>query len=41
MRDFIQFMFDNNESIATAAQFVPLSQDQIDEGMATFEDAAP
>jgi hypothetical protein len=33
-------MFDNNESIATDAQFVPLSQEQIDEGLATLEEAS-
>jgi phosphate transport system substrate-binding protein len=40
VRDFIRFMFDNNESIATEAQFVPLSQEQIDEGLATLEEAS-
>jgi phosphate transport system substrate-binding protein len=39
VRSFVKFMFDNNESIATAAQFVPLSQEQIDEGLAKYEGA--
>jgi len=39
VRNFVQFMLDNNESIATAAQFVPLSEDQVAEQLATFEDA--
>ena len=39
VQSFVKFMFDNNESIATAAQFVPLSQEQIDDGLAKYEDA--
>jgi len=39
VRNFVRFMLDNNESIATAAQFVPLSEDQVAEQLATFEDA--
>ena len=39
VQSFVKFMFDNNESIATAAQFVPLSQEQIDEGLAKYEGA--
>jgi phosphate transport system substrate-binding protein len=39
VRDFIRFMFDNNEAIATEALFVPLNQEQIDEGIATLEEA--
>jgi phosphate transport system substrate-binding protein len=39
VRDFIQYMFDNNETIATEALFVPLNQEQIDEGLATLEEA--
>ncbi len=39
VRSFVQFMLDNNETIATAAQFVPLSEDQIAEELAKFEDA--
>ncbi len=39
VQSFVKFMFDNNESIATAAQFVPLNQEQIDEGLAKYEDA--
>ena len=32
-------MFDNNETIATEALFVPLNQEQIDEGLAKLEEA--
>ncbi len=39
VRNFVKYMFDNNETIATAAQFVPLSQAQIDEQLAKFEEA--
>jgi phosphate transport system substrate-binding protein len=39
VRSFVRFMFDNNESIATEAQFVPLSQAQVDEGIAKLEEA--
>ncbi|MBA3400812.1 MAG: PstS family phosphate ABC transporter substrate-binding protein [Actinobacteria bacterium] len=39
LRNFVKFMFDNNEAIATGAQFVPLSGDQIAEQLAKFEDA--
>ncbi|MDQ3380126.1 MAG: PstS family phosphate ABC transporter substrate-binding protein [Actinomycetota bacterium] len=39
LRNFVKFMFDNNEAIATSAQFVPLSGDQIAEQLAKFEDA--
>ena len=39
VRNFVKYMFDNNETIATAAQFVPLSQEQIDEQLTKFEDA--
>ena len=39
VRNFIRYMFDNNETIATEAQFVPLSQEQVDEGVATLEEA--
>jgi phosphate transport system substrate-binding protein len=39
VRNFIRFMFDNNEAIATEALFVPLNQEQIDEGIATLEKA--
>ena len=39
VRNFVRYMFDNNETIATAAQFVPLSQEQIDEQLTKFGDA--
>ena len=39
VRNFVKFMFDNNDSIATAAQFVPLSEDQIAEELAKYQDA--
>jgi phosphate transport system substrate-binding protein len=39
VRNFVKFMFDNSDSIATAAQFVPLSQDQVAEQLAKYEDA--
>ncbi len=32
IRNFVKFMLDNNQSIAEAAQFVPLSEDQIARG---------
>ncbi|MBA2742403.1 MAG: PstS family phosphate ABC transporter substrate-binding protein [Actinobacteria bacterium] len=40
VRNFVKFMFDNNDSIAEAAQFVPLSTEQISEEQAKLEDAA-
>jgi phosphate transport system substrate-binding protein len=36
---FVKFMLDNNETIATEARFVPLSQTQVDEQLTTYEDA--
>ena len=39
VRAFIQYMLDNNEAIATEALFIPLNQEQIDEGLATLEEA--
>ncbi len=39
VRNFVKFMLDNNESIATAAQFVPLSEEQIAEEQAKLEGA--
>ena len=39
VRDFIGFMLDNNQSIAEAAQFVPLSEEQITEEQAKLEGA--
>ncbi len=41
VRNFVKFMLDNNDSIATAAQFVPLSQEQVAEQVAKYEDATP
>ncbi len=40
VRDFVRFMFENNESIAQKAQFVPLSRAQVDEGLSKLEEAA-
>ena len=39
VRDFVRFMFDSNEEIATAALFVPLSEEQVNEGIAAVEEA--
>jgi phosphate transport system substrate-binding protein len=39
VRNFVRFMFESNDTIATEAKFVPLSQEQIDEGLATLEEA--
>jgi phosphate transport system substrate-binding protein len=39
VREFIRFMFENNETIATEAEYVPLSQEQVDEGLAALEAA--
>jgi phosphate transport system substrate-binding protein len=39
VREFIRFMLDNNESIAEAAQFVPLSADQLADEQSKLEDA--
>ena len=39
VRDFVGFMLDNNQSIAEAAQFVPLSEEQITEEQAKLEGA--
>jgi phosphate transport system substrate-binding protein len=39
VRNFITFMFDNNASIADAAQFVPLSEEQIAEERTKLEGA--
>ena len=39
VRSFVKFMLDNNASIADAAQFVPLSDEQIGEEQAKLEDA--
>jgi phosphate transport system substrate-binding protein len=40
VRKFVRFMLDNNTSIADAAQFVPLSDDQVADELAKYEDAA-
>ena len=39
VRAFVQFMLDNNETIATEAQFVPLSAEQVAEQQAKFDEA--
>jgi len=39
VRDFVRFMLENEQTIATEAQFVPLSQEQIDEQLAIYEEA--
>ncbi len=39
VRAFVKFMFDNNETIATEAQFVPLSADQVAEELGKYEEA--
>jgi phosphate transport system substrate-binding protein len=39
VRNFMQFILDNNESIAEAAQYVPLSPDQLAEEQAKLEEA--
>ena len=38
--EFVTFTLDNADTIATAAQYVPLSQEQIDEQKQALEDAA-
>jgi phosphate transport system substrate-binding protein len=37
--EFVRFTLDNEQTIAQEAQFVPLSQEQIDQQLQTFEDA--
>jgi phosphate transport system substrate-binding protein len=39
VREFIQFIFDNNETIATESLFVPLNDEQVQEGLTALEDA--
>ncbi len=39
VRNFVQYMLDNNDTIATEALFVPLSEEQVAEELAKFEDA--
>jgi phosphate transport system substrate-binding protein len=38
VRNFIAYMFDNNQTIAEAAQFVPLSDDQLSEEQTKLEE---
>jgi phosphate transport system substrate-binding protein len=40
VRNFVKFMFDNNETIAEETLFVPLSAEQIAEQQTKYEDAA-
>jgi phosphate transport system substrate-binding protein len=40
VRNFIAYMLDNNQEIAEAAQFVPLSDDQLAEEQSKLEEAA-
>jgi phosphate transport system substrate-binding protein len=40
VRNFVKFMLDSNESIAEAAQFVPLSAEQLAEQETKYEEAA-
>ncbi len=40
VRNFVKFLLDNEQSIAEAAQFVPLSSAQISEEQAKYEEAA-
>jgi phosphate transport system substrate-binding protein len=39
VRNFVAFMLDNNQSIAEAAQFVPLSEEQLAEEQSKLEEA--
>jgi phosphate transport system substrate-binding protein len=39
VRNFVKFMLDSNETIATEAQFVPLSTEQVAEQLAKYEEA--
>jgi phosphate transport system substrate-binding protein len=39
LADFVRYTLDNEQAIAKEAQFVPLSQEQIDEQLQKFEDA--
>jgi phosphate transport system substrate-binding protein len=39
VRDFVRFMLDENGTIATEAQFVPLSAEQVAEELTTLEEA--
>jgi phosphate transport system substrate-binding protein len=40
VRNFVKYMFDNNETIAQESLFVPLSADQLAEEQAKYEEAA-
>ena len=40
VRNFVKYMFDNNETIAEESLFVPLSADQLAEQQTKYEDAA-
>ncbi len=40
VRDFVKYLLDNEQSIAEAARFVPLSQEQLAEQQSKLEDAA-
>jgi ABC-type phosphate transport system substrate-binding protein len=39
LREFVRFALENAQTIAEEAQYVPMSQQQIDEEMQKFEDA--
>ena len=39
LADFVRYTLENEQTIAKEAQFVPLSQEQIDEQLQNFEDA--
>ena len=39
LQKFVKYMLDNNQTIAEAAQFVPLSDGQISEQQSKYEDA--
>jgi phosphate transport system substrate-binding protein len=41
VRDFVKYMLDNEQSIAEAAQFVPLSDEQLAEQQTKYADATP
>jgi hypothetical protein len=40
VRNFMAYMFENNQTIAEAAQFVPLSGDQLSEEQAKLGEAS-
>ena len=39
MADFVRFALENEQTIASEARFVPMSQEQIDEQLQKLEDA--